>query len=152
MDARLSSRQKRFAEQYASGNSGTKAYQAAYGTDNPDVAASNAWRLLRNEKVREVIDALSAKAAEEAEVTAERVLRELSVLAFMPVELAAGVPGLATQKTRALDLLARHLGLLVDRTEISMAGGDLATRMGEAMARVARICAPDVQAEAAPNL
>lgn len=73
-------RHKKFAQEWVIDQNGTRAAMAAgYAESGAHVEAS---RLLRNPKVRKMIDELQSKRASKLELKAERVLEELARIAF----------------------------------------------------------------------
>jgi len=131
----LNPRHARFVAEYAATGNGTRAYQAVYGTEDPNVAASNAWRLLRSEKVRAAVEAIKSRAAEAAEVSVERVLRELAVLGLAPLEAALPVPHVLSAKLKALEILGKHMGLFSHAEEAGATGG-FTEKIERALARL----------------
>lgn len=136
----LTPRQAAFVNRYVQIWNGTKAYQHAYGANMDDaVAAQAASRLLRNVKVRQLINVIAQRVAEQAEVTAgyvvqtarevtERCLQRVPVMRF-DHELKAMVQETTTVEgedgefreegvwqfdgstaVKALQLLAKHTG------------------------------------------
>jgi phage terminase small subunit len=77
-------RHERFAQALALGKTGTEAYaQAGYkGNDG------NASRLKGNERISARVQEIVGRAAERAEVSLERVLRELAAIAFSDISKA----------------------------------------------------------------
>lgn len=76
----LTAKQARFVEEYLVDLNGTQAaIRAGY---SPKTAAATASRLLRNVKMRAYIAELMAPAVKAAELSAERVLKEMTRLAF----------------------------------------------------------------------
>jgi phage terminase small subunit len=80
----LTPRQQRFAEEYLVDLNATRAaLRAGYSAKGAEVRGSE---LLRNRKVAAKIDGLKRERSERTRVTADRVLRELAVLAFSSIE------------------------------------------------------------------
>lgn len=78
----LSPKQQRFVAEYLIDGNATAAYKrAGYKVSNA-AASQAAAQLLRNIKVREAIDAATAKSLNRLEITRERVLAELARIAF----------------------------------------------------------------------
>lgn len=76
----LTAKQARFVEEYLVDLNGTQAaIRVGY---SPKTAAATASRLLRNVKMRAYIAELMAPAVKAAELSAERVLKEMTRLAF----------------------------------------------------------------------
>jgi len=150
-DEGLTARQARFVAEYLVDLNGTQAaIRAGY---SPETAESQASRLLTNAKVSAAVSAGKAAQLSAAQLTAARVLEELRRLAFSDVrglfdeagnlrplheltaEQAAAIAGdgqvdtihkvKVWDKTKALESLAKHFGLLTERVEH---GGSLVIR------------------------
>lgn len=80
----LSNQQKLFCQKYLElGMNGTQAYLSVYKTcKKEETAMAGASRLLRNVKVKEYIEELQSKVEEEAIVTIEDIVKELTAIAF----------------------------------------------------------------------
>lgn len=74
-------RHEKFAQNVAKGKSATEAYKLAYGAKAKSAEAAGS-RLLGNVKVRKRVEELKAAGAARAEVSIEKVLRELSLIGF----------------------------------------------------------------------
>lgn len=73
-------RWKIFAREYVIDLNGARAaIRAGYSENGAEAAAS---RLLRNVKVQKLVDELTAERAKRLDLTADKVLRELSLIAF----------------------------------------------------------------------
>lgn len=74
-------------------------------------SASQSSRLLKRVDIRQQIDSARTAQVEKLQkdtgITLERVLRELAVMAFCPL---GDIRGMGLDKTRALDMLMKHLG------------------------------------------
>ncbi|GBQ27843.1 terminase small subunit [Gluconacetobacter sacchari DSM 12717] len=139
---RLTERQGRFVAEYLVDLNATRAaMRAGYGAG---YARRHAWKLLRSARVRAAIGQAEAALEERTKFSQDRVIAELTRLAFydvgliaahrlngpediatLPVEVRAAVTGWSWDKagnftvrlaprTPSLDLLARHFGLLKD--------------------------------------
>lgn len=72
-------KQKAFADEYLTDLNGTRAYKAVYKNVKSDATAStNAWRLLRNAKVKEYIAERMKKIQSEKTADLEEVIRFFS--------------------------------------------------------------------------
>lgn len=100
-----------FAEEYVIDFNGTRAYKAVYGDTMSDaVAASSAWRLLRNEKVCNETERLLANVKNRRNERRVRVIKEIEDIAYNPeVENVA--------RLRGLELLGKTEALFTDRVE-----------------------------------
>lgn len=75
----LTPKQKAFADEYLTDLNGTRAYKAVYKNVKSDATAStNAWRLLRNAKVKEYIAEKMKKIQSEKTADLEEVIRFFS--------------------------------------------------------------------------
>lgn len=107
----LTERQRRFAIEYSVSRNAKAAAEVA-GYTHPRAQGA---RILKHPEVRRMVDAELVRLRESALITAEDVRREAWYLARTAQSEGARVA--------ALTLLARHLGMLVDRTELSGPGG-----------------------------
>jgi phage terminase small subunit len=111
----LTRKQESFACAIADGADRSSAYRVAYNADQmtPPAVWTEASRLGRNPQVALRVEELKA----EAEQVRQTMLvgREHAILAQLEKEaLTAKTDG---ARIRAIELLGRHLGLFVDRTE-----------------------------------
>lgn len=111
----MNARHKLFAAEYVkNGNVGVHAVFAAGYKLGYNSACVRASTLLRNIKVKSMIDAVTDKANAEAELTAERVSREIARVAFAPdIEVDS------TAKMKGLDLATKVLGMQSTKLETS---------------------------------
>jgi phage terminase small subunit len=114
----LSMKQRLFVEAYfASEYNGSEAVRkAGYSTKYPNRMA---YELLKKPHIKKAVDLLAAKKVEEVTVSQEYVLRKL----VKTVEKAETVDNY-TALLRGLEMLAKHLGMFVERTEISGKDGE----------------------------
>ena len=99
----LPPKQLLFVQAYLIDPNATKAYQKAYG-GKASVAAVCGAKLLRNAKVAASVAAGQAKVAEKSGVTAERVLEELSRIAFSDMRQFAKWGSAGVQLNDSADL------------------------------------------------
>lgn len=112
-DRALTAKQETFLAEYLKDRNGTQAaLRAGY---SPKVAHQVATNNLKHPVIASKIRELSARARESAAVTPEFVLRELRNVAEQE-DVAQST------KVRALELLAKHLGMLEDRLTIKTDG------------------------------
>lgn len=108
----LSEKQKLFCEEFLVDLNATQAVvRAGYRTKYPNRIA---FQLMENPAVRIAIDALRAERAKGSDVTKDFVLRGIQ-RAITKAEEANNTGAML----RGYELLARHLGMFVERTEIS---------------------------------
>lgn len=111
----LTAKQQAFVEAYLLSMNASEAVRQVYATERPAVLASE---LMRNPGVRFAIDHLKAIRASGSQVTSDYVLREVQRIVEMNKD------GNGNVALRGLELLAKHLGMLKDRTEISGPDGE----------------------------
>lgn len=111
----LTGKQQAFVDAYLLDLNASNAARIAYDTDRPNVMASE---LMRNPGVRFAIDHLKSIRAEGSVVTSDYVLREVQKI------IEDNKQGNGNVALRGLELLAKHLGMLKDRTEISGPDGE----------------------------
>lgn len=108
----LTALQYKFCEEYLVDMKPQEAcIRAGYKAKHPNRVA---YLLLNNPAVRAVIDHLQAERLKNSKVTKDYVLRKITAT----LEKAEDSSN-HTAVLRAAELLARHLGMFVDRTEIS---------------------------------
>lgn len=113
----LSDRQKVFCEEYLKDLNATQAaIRAGYTAKN---AKQVAFQLMENQAIRIAIDGLRAERSKGTDVTKDFVLRGIQK-AIRLAEEAGNLNALL----RGHELLARHLGMFIERTEISGPDGD----------------------------
>lgn len=112
----LTDKQKSFVEEYLVDLNGLQAViRSGYKTNNPNRMAN---QLLKNPGVRFAIDGLKAKRAENSDVTSDYVLKNIKEIVEKQKE---DNPNAAL---RGLEALAKHLGMFIDRQEISGKDGE----------------------------
>ena len=145
--AKFTPKQEHFCEEYLIDLNATQAaIRAGY---SEKTAYSAGQRLLRNVEIQNRIAELKAERSKRTEITQDRVIKELAAMAFakatyyaqiagntvfikstteLTPEQQAGIVGIKqTQagievkldKTRALEMLGRHLGMFNDKLELS---------------------------------
>jgi phage terminase small subunit len=113
---------ERFAQELAVGKTAGQAYELAGFSPNP----ANAWRLHQREEIRKRIneildqkqraaDKAVANAAERVGLDEEWVLRNLRMNAVMAMRA-----GDRSAANRALEIIAKHLGMLIERKQIDL--------------------------------
>lgn len=113
----MSEQQKRFAEEFLVDLNATQAtIRAGYQTKSPNRIG---YQLMENAAVRIAIDALRAERSKGSDVTKDFVLRGIQA-AIVKAEESNNLTALL----RGYELLAKHLGMFIDRTEISGPDGD----------------------------
>jgi phage terminase small subunit len=113
----LNDRQRDFCEEYLVDLNATQAVlRAGYNTKYPNRIA---FQLMENPAIRIAIDGLRAARTKNSDVTKDFVLRGIQK-AIRLAEEAGNLNALL----RGHELLARHLGMFVERTEISGPDGE----------------------------
>jgi len=106
---KLTAKQEQFVAEFLKDRNATQAaIRCGYSAQSARYSGDNN---LRNELVRKKIAELSKQSAESAEVSAAFVLRELRKVAEQE-DVAQST------KVRALELIAKHLGMLEDRLTV----------------------------------
>jgi phage terminase small subunit len=113
----LTDKQRRFAEEYLVDLNATQAViRAGYNTKWPNRIG---FQLLENQAVRIAVDGLRAQRTKNSDVTKDFVL-----IGIQKAIKAAEDSNNHNAVLRGYELLARHLGMFVERTEISGPDGD----------------------------
>ena len=146
--AKLTEKQKRFAEEYLVDLNATQAaIRAGY---SPDTANEQGSRLLANVNIKNTVNKMIAERSRRTGINADRVIREIAKIAFVNAgevvdldtallmdkisddDMAAiqsvkvktfGEDGVEREvkladKLKALELLGKHLGLFKDKLEV----------------------------------
>ena len=109
----LTIKQEKFLEEYLKDKNGFQAaIRAGY---SPNTAKNAAAHNLQNAIIASRIDAVNRKSIQRAEVDAAFVIRELKKVAEQE-DVAQST------KVRALELIAKHLGMLEDRVSLKVDG------------------------------
>ncbi len=95
---------------------GEAALRAGY---SPNTASKIAYQLMENQAVRLTIDYLRAQRAKNSDVTKDFVL-----IGIQKAIRKAEEDGNHNATLRGYELLARHLGMFIEKTEISGPNGD----------------------------
>lgn len=116
----LTDRQKIFAQEYVAGGykNATAAYMKAYEGVQHNTAHSNAYRLLRNENVKQYINEIQHERFENLHITADRIAEELASMAFADFDDNNN----ANTKQKALELLGKQLGLYTQKVDANVSG------------------------------
>lgn len=115
----MNDNQKIFADEYLIDRNATRAYKAAYPevkTDNSAAVSGN--RLLRNDKVAEYIKEKMDEKTKRTEVKGADVIRELATIGFAKTTSVNEFEIKTSDKIKALELIARILGMFTDKSEI----------------------------------
>lgn len=113
----LTGKQKAFCEEYLVDLNATQAVlRAGYQTKYPNRVA---FQLMENPAIRIAIDGLRAERSKGSDVTKDFVLRGIQKAIRLAEE-----SGNLNALLRGHELLARHLGMFIERTEISGPDGD----------------------------
>lgn len=117
--AKLTAKQERFCIEYIIDLNATQAaIRAGYSKKTANrIASENLSKLDIQRKIQE----LQQERAERTEITQDRVLKELAGIGFAPITKGKIR---AADKTKALELLGRHLGMFTDKLQIE---GDIKT-------------------------
>lgn len=117
--AKLTAKQERFCTEYIIDLNATQAaIRAGYSVKTANRIASEN---LSKPDIQRKIQELQQERAERTEITQDRVLKELAGIGFAPITKGKIK---AADKTKALELLGRHLGMFTDKLQIE---GDIKT-------------------------
>lgn len=117
--AKLTAKQERFCTEYIIDLNATQAaIRAGYSSKTANRIASEN---LSKPDIQRKIQELQQERAERTEITQDRVLKELAGIGFAPITKGKIK---AADKTKALELLGRHLGMFTDKLQIE---GDIKT-------------------------
>lgn len=117
--AKLTAKQEIFCREYIIDLNATQAaIRAGYSKKTANrIASENLSKLDIQKKIQE----LQQERAERTEITQDKVLKELAGIGFAPITKGKIR---AADKTKALELLGRHLGMFTDKLQIE---GDIKT-------------------------
>lgn len=73
----MNEKQEMFIREYLKDFNGTRAYKEAYNVEDDKVAATSAWRLLRNVDIQKVIQEQADKRLEEAEIDVAYIVNNI---------------------------------------------------------------------------
>ena len=108
-------RQARFVKEYLVDLNGTQAaIRAGYSAHT---ANKQSTRLLTNADIKAAVEAGAAKQHAQLDLTAQKVLTELLGVGYAEVATSNIKVG---DKLRALELLAKHLGLLTEQVNVTL--------------------------------
>ena len=111
----LTPRQARFVKEYLVDLNGTQAaIRAGYSAHT---ANKQSTRLLTNADIKAAVEAGAAKQHAQLDLTAQKVLTELLGVGYAEVATSNIKVG---DKLRALELLAKHLGLLTEQVNVTL--------------------------------
>lgn len=116
----MTPRNKKFAEEFIVDQNKTKAAERAKYSKKG--AAQQGERLYRNVEIREYIDKLLEKQSKRTEVTADKILKELSDLAFKDAK--DGGAEKEKNKIKCLELLGKNKKLFTEKVEVSDPDGN----------------------------
>lgn len=135
-NAGLSPRERKFVEEYMICMDATEAARrAGYSVRSANTLGP---RNLQKPQVKAALERAYAARRVEKAITAEKVIEELGEIGFAKVD--ASKSGVLSAKVAALNTLAKHFGLLLDRQEITGAnGGPIDIDNQTAAARIAAL-------------
>lgn len=102
----LNAKQRIFIREYLKDRNRKRAYRASYGETVG--AEKAAHRLLKNVEVSKAVEKGLARLEAKLDVDAERVLKEISELAFQTKKIAH------SNKLKALELIGKHFKMFTD--------------------------------------
>ncbi|MBO5142708.1 MAG: terminase small subunit [Treponema sp.] len=81
MSKKLTNNQEKFIREYLKDFNGTRAYKEAYKTKNEKVAATSAWRMLRNVDIQQAIQEAANRQLEEVEIDVNYIVKGIKEVA-----------------------------------------------------------------------
>ncbi len=101
----LSPKQLQFCKEFLNDLNATAAYNRVYQVKNSATAAACAARLLTNAKVQEQIQVLMAERSRRTQISSDKVLHELALIAFSDMREFAtwGTNGISLKSSEALE-------------------------------------------------
>ena len=115
---KLSEKQKAFCREYLKDYNATQAYIRA-GYTNSKHSHIYAYKLLQSIYIQQKLQELTAKQAEKAEITVEWVIQELKQL-YTRCQSSLTSKGAIAGATKQLELLGKHIGMWIDRSELTI--------------------------------
>lgn len=101
----LTAKQRKFCEEYAKTYNATQSYLTAYPNAGYNTANTEAWKLLRQPKIKDYLTLLEKEAFEANRINYERIANELASMAFDKETTPQNI------RVKCLDLLQKQLGL-----------------------------------------
>lgn len=118
----LTPKQQTFVDEYLVDLNATQAaIRAGY---SKKTARSQGERMLTNVDVAAAIQKGFQERSERTQITAEKVLLELAVIAFADLQQLADMGGRISDKLKALELIGKHLGMFTEKVENKVTGPD----------------------------
>ena len=115
---KLSEKQKAFCREYLKDYNATQAYIRA-GYTNSKHSHIYAYKLLQSIYIQQKLQELTAKQAEKAEITVEWIIQELKQM-YERCQSTLSAPGAIAGATKQLELLGKHIGMWIDRSELTI--------------------------------
>ena len=117
MDRKLTPKQNKFClELLKHFNASQAAIDAGY---SKNTARQSGYQLLTNIYIQQKLAELTAKQAEKAEITIEWIIQELKQM-YERCQSTLTAPGAIAGATKQLELLGRHIGMWIDRSELTI--------------------------------
>jgi len=110
----LTAKQETFCQHVANGTNKATAYKLAYDTDNPSTIYSHSSRLAADGRIAQRIAELQEPTRQAQAWNQQRFVAEL-----WTISQAAALKQQYSAATRALELIGKACGLLIDRQEIT---------------------------------
>jgi len=97
-------------------NASQAAIDAGY---SKNTARQSGYQLLTNIYIQQKLAELTAKQAEKAEITIEWIIQELKQM-YERCQSTLTAPGAIAGATKQLELLGKHIGMWIDRSELTI--------------------------------
>ena len=111
----LTNIEKRFCKEYNIDCNGTRAAtDAGYAAASAHVRAT---RLLKKDNIQAELKRLYKAKEKRTKVTADKIINELAMIAYLDID-GSDTKAKYSDKTKALELLMKHMGLLTEKLQI----------------------------------
>lgn len=114
----LTEKQERFVTEYLVDLNAAAAARRAGYSDNS--ASEQGYQLLQKTSVRQAVQDAMHERELRTQVTQDKVVQELSAIAFRDASDGSDTELRYCNKLRALELLGKHLGMFTDRVEANV--------------------------------
>ena len=109
----------RFCEEYVgNGYNASKAYQVTHPDVTAATASNSGYRLLKDQRIKDYIQALEKDIFEANHINAEHIANELATIAFGTVTDESRLS--YTDKMKALELLGKQINLYTQKLDVAM--------------------------------
>lgn len=116
----MNEKQELFIREYLKDFNGTRAYKEAYNIEDDKVAATSAWRLLRNVDIQEAIQKQANKKLEEVEIDVAYIVNNIKEVTERCMKQDENGKFDANNSLKGLELLGKYKAIFTDNMGVSM--------------------------------